>query len=61
MRDRVWRWLAIGLVVANVAYWFGWQGWQAWQWKQMVNGRLGQLETAVIRMHPEIARQETIP
>lgn len=51
MKDKLWRWLAIGLVVANVAYWVGWQG---WQWKLVVDARLGGLEAAVIAKHPEL-------
>jgi hypothetical protein len=50
MRDDAWKWIAIVVIVINIAYW----GWQDWRWKQMVDTRLDQIERIIIKMHPEV-------
>jgi predicted negative regulator of RcsB-dependent stress response len=50
MRDDAWKWIAIVVVVINIAYW----GWQGWQWKQLMENRVEQIERIIIKMHPEV-------
>lgn len=64
MKEKIWKWIAIGIITTNIIG----LGWYSFQWKQQIEGyltqvetrltqiemRLRQIEAAVIRVHPEL-------
>ncbi len=71
MRDKIWKWVAIGLLAVNVPY----CTYSAWKWKRATDAhierideridsavdRLGRLEAAVVNRHPELAPPQSQP
>jgi len=67
MSPKVWKWIAIAVVVWNVGYFGMFMGWQAWQWKLRVEQALIRFDRAeqvlinldrfVVQAHPELVRR----
>lgn len=61
MKEKIWKWIAIGIITTNIIGWTIGLGWYSFQWKQEIETYLNQVETrlrgieaAMIGVHPEL-------